>query len=102
MNLSFYLQVGSMFIIPLIAVIVPVLVGQRIGIRHSQIKPDIQHSSIESVVSAAFGLLAFMLAFTFQIAANRYDARKEMLIEEITQIRTAYIRAGLLPEPYNA
>lgn len=101
MKLPFFIEVGAMFLIPLVAVIVPVLIGQRIGIKQSKLKPDIQHSSIESVVSAAFGLLAFMLAFTFQIAANRYDARKAMLIEEVTQIRTTYLRAGLLPEPFN-
>ena len=91
-----------MFIIPLVAVIVPVLIGQRYGIIHSKLNADIQHSSIDSVVSAAFGLLAFMLAFTFQIAANRYDDRKAMLIEEVKNVRTTYLRAGLLPEPFNS
>ena len=102
MSLSFFLQVAGMFIIPLVAVIVPVLIGQRYGIMHSKLNPDIQHNSIDSVVSAAFGLLAFMLAFTFQIAANRYDDRKAMLIEEVKNVRTTYLRAGLLPEPFNS
>ena len=54
---------------------------------------------VESSVTASFGLLAFMLAFTFQIAANRYDRRKELLVKEIEDIRTAYLRAGLIHEP---
>jgi hypothetical protein len=41
-----------------------------------------------------------MLAFTFQIASNRYDARKALLLDEVTNIRTAYLRAGLIPEPF--
>ena len=43
-----------------------------------------------------------MLAITFQIAANRYDARKELLLEDVTNIRTTYLRAGLIPEPYRS
>jgi hypothetical protein len=62
--------------------------------------PDVPHDPIGSVVSAAFGLVAFLLAFTFQIAANRFDSRKELLYEEVQEIRTAYLQAGLIPEPY--
>ena len=55
---------------------------------------------IGSVVGATLGLLAFMLAFTFSMAANRFDARKQFFLEEINAIGTAYLRAGLLPQPY--
>jgi hypothetical protein len=55
---------------------------------------------VGSVTGAAFGLLAFLLAFTFQIAANRYDARKKLLLDEVTNIRTTYLRAEFLPEPF--
>jgi len=43
-----------------------------------------------------------MLAFTFQIAADKYGNRKELLLDEVTNIRTAYLRAGLLPEPFRS
>jgi hypothetical protein len=102
MSVSYFLELAGMFFIPLTVVIVPVLMGQRIGIYHRTKTVDIQHIPIESVIAAAFGLLAFMLAFTFQIAANRYTDRKEMLIREVTDIRTVYLRAGLIPEPYNS
>jgi hypothetical protein len=32
--------------------------------------------------------------------ANRYDTRKELLVAEVTNIRTTYLRAGLIPEPF--
>jgi hypothetical protein len=57
---------------------------------------------IGSIIGAAFGLLAFMLAFTFQIAADRYNSRKQLLLEEVTNIRTTYLRAGLIPEPFRS
>jgi hypothetical protein len=43
-----------------------------------------------------------MLAFTFQIVSNRYDTRKQLLLDEVTTIRTAYMRAALLPEPHRS
>jgi hypothetical protein len=51
------------------------------------------------VVGAALGMLAFVLAITFGMAEARYDARRQVLFEEVTAIRTAYLRAGLVKEP---
>jgi hypothetical protein len=53
--------------------------------------------SIGSVVGASLGLLAFLLAFTFNMAANRFDNRKNLMLKELNAIDTAYRRAGLLP-----
>jgi hypothetical protein len=102
MNIPLFFQIAAMILIPLAAVIIPVLIGQNYGLYYRKKQPDIPHNSIGSVVTASFGLLAFMLAFTFQIAANRFDARKQLLNEEVKNIRTAYLRAGLIPEPYNS
>ncbi|WP_264537566.1 DUF4239 domain-containing protein [Flavobacterium sp. N1736] len=65
-------------------------------------KGEINDSPIGSVVGAALGLLAFMLAFTFQIVDSRYGHRKELLLEEVTAIRRTYLQAGLVPEPYRS
>ncbi len=52
-----------------------------------------------SVVTSSLALLAFMLAFTFNIAANRYTERKEILLDEVNTISTTYLRADFLPNP---
>jgi hypothetical protein len=52
-----------------------------------------------TIVGAALGLLAFMLAFSFGIAGSIHKARKELVIEEANAIETAYLRAQLIPEP---
>ena len=100
MNVRFILEVSGMFFIPLLVVLTPIFIGQRYGIYSVRKMADMKPEPVGSAVGAAFGLLAFMLAFTFQIAANRYDSRKELLLEEVTNIRTAYLRAGLIPEPF--
>ena len=50
-----------------------------------------------SVVGAMLGLLAFILAFTFGLTAARFEARKQLVLDEANAIGTTYLRAGLLP-----
>ena len=102
MSFSYYLQVASMFVLPLLAVVLPILIGLRYGIAHGKVTPELTSAPIGNVVTAALGLVGFMLAFTFQMATNRYERRKELLLEEVTNIRTTFLRASLLPEPYNS
>jgi hypothetical protein len=39
-----------------------------------------------------------MLAFTFGMAASRFDTRKQLVLDEANAIGTAYLRAAMLPE----
>jgi len=64
--------------------------------------PLAREESVGSVVGATVGLLAFMLAFTFNMTANRFDARKQLVLDEANAIETTYLRAGLLPEEFTA
>ena len=45
---------------------------------------------VSAVTGTVLALLAFMLAFTFGIVSNRYDARKELVREQAITISTAY------------
>jgi hypothetical protein len=51
------------------------------------------------MAGAVLGLLAFMLAFTFSMAASRFDARRQAVLHEANAIGTTYLRTRLLPEP---
>src|SRR5262245_50764070 len=55
---------------------------------------------VGGMVGAELGLLAFLLAFTFGIAASRFDTRRDVLLDEAKAIGTAYLRAAMLPEPH--
>lgn len=52
-----------------------------------------------SDVGTVFGLLAFVLAFTFSIALDRFDTRRSLVGEEANAIGTTYRRAELFDEP---
>ncbi len=87
-----------------IAVVIPLAIegGYRIGRRRSQQADLEKESPVATAVAAALGLLAFLLAFTFGLAANRFETRRSVLLEEVNAIGTAYLRAGLLPEPHGS
>jgi hypothetical protein len=54
------------------------------------------------VISAALGLLALLIGFTFSMAIERFDARRLLVLEEANAIGTTYLRVQLLPEPHRA
>ncbi len=73
--------------------------GYRFGRwRHSHVT-DEKESPVGAMVGSILGLLAFLLAFTFGLAANRYETRRETVLEEANAIGTTYLRTRLLPEP---
>ena len=52
-----------------------------------------------AVKGAVAGLAALLLAFSFSLAANRYDQRNTLVLREANSIRDTWLRADLLEEP---
>jgi len=73
--------------------------GHRLGRRVRGKEADETEGPAGTTVGSNFALLAFILAFTFNMTASRFDARKELLLEEINSIGTTYLRTDFLPEP---
>ena len=53
---------------------------------------------VGEMVAATLGLLAFILGFTFGLAATRYDTKRQLLVDEANAVGTTYLRAEMLPE----
>jgi hypothetical protein len=70
--------------------------GFRIG-RRGKREGD---APLGTLVGAGLGLLAFFLAFTFGIAASRFEVRRQLVLDEANAIGTAHLRAALVPEPH--
>jgi len=76
--------------------------GFRAGRWRSR-RPDREKEVVvRSMVGTMLGLLTFILAFTFWLAATHFDGARQALLNEANAIRTAYLRADLLPEPQRA
>lgn len=73
--------------------------GFRLGRWRHSLAAEEKEAPVAAMVAAVLGLLAFMLAFTFSLAASRFDARRQAVLEEANAIGTTYLRSRLLPEP---
>jgi hypothetical protein len=87
MNETIFFDAAILFLIPLLVVYIPIVLGQNYGKFRSKSSSDLQQGPVGATIGTAFGLLGFMLALTFQLAASRYGERKELLIEEVSNIR---------------
>src|SRR5262245_586640 len=73
--------------------------GYRLGRLVQRRAADEKESPAATMGGAALGLVAFMLAITFSIAAGRFDSRKELVRTDANVIGTAWLRADLLDDP---
>lgn len=73
--------------------------GYRLGKVRRQRAETEKESSVGAMVAATLGLVAFMLAFTFGLAASRFDLRRQVILDEANAIGTSYLRSDFLPEP---
>ena len=80
-----------------------VLASNEFGYRLGTFRRDTQEKDappqVVSMTGAHVGLLAFILAFSFSLAAGHYGDRKQLLLEEVNAIETAYLRAELIDAP---
>jgi hypothetical protein len=69
---------------------------------HGWLKADrsgSRHEGPDYLLSAVLGLLALLLGFTFSLALNRYETRRDLVVQEANAIGTTWLRASLLREP---
>ena len=86
-------------VLTIVVVWVATEAGFIAGRFHSK-KPGFDSDSqITSMSGAHLGLLAFIMAFTFGMAASNYEGRKQITLQESNAIETAYLRATLIAEP---
>jgi len=85
----------------LIGIILIVLLSGEVGFRVGRLRARRAHemeTPVGEMVAATLGLLAFILGFTFGLAATRYDAKRQLLVDEANAVGTTYLRAEMLPE----
>ena len=58
-----------------------------------------KEAPVGAMVGAALGLLALLLAFTFDKGADHFHARRMALVDESHAIQTTYLRTALIGEP---
>jgi hypothetical protein len=74
-------------------------IGFRCGKYRGGRSEQSRTAPISSTIGATLGLLAFILAFTFGLAAARFQERRELVLNDANAIETTYRRAQYLPGP---
>jgi hypothetical protein len=88
----------SPFLVFLISFVV-LWLSARIGVALRKREPlddDMRHD-LDLVVAATLTLLGLIIGFSFSMATDRYDQRKNLEEAEANAIGTEYVRADLLP-----
>lgn len=80
-----------------LGMLLSLLIGQHLGRRDGLKVTDSVHARLTTVEAAIFGLMGLMIAFTFSGAAERYELRRQLVVDEANAIGTSYLRLDLLP-----
>jgi len=93
----YILALGVFVFVFFIAVLCVVELGRRLGLRHRKEDGEGSTSGFGAIEGAVFGLMGLLIAFTFSGAASRFEARRQLILQETNAIGTAYLRLDLLP-----
>lgn len=96
------LPVWGIFLLLILGGLLVFEVGYRIGDLHQRRTPDEKEGSTGLLVGALVGLLALLLAFSVSMASDLFNTRRNLVTAEANSIRTVYLRAGLVEDPYRA
>lgn len=92
------LPLWALFILVVMVIYIALVSGFKLATHLKDGDDATSLPPISSVVASLLALLAFLLALTFNSAANRFDARKLLVLEEVNIISTAFLRADFLTE----
>jgi uncharacterized membrane protein YbhN (UPF0104 family) len=99
MDISFLLEKTSLLVLYIITtsvVFLSIIIGFGLGSYFQHRKKKTKEIKLGSIIGALLGLLAFILAFTFGSATSRYDAKKQLLLDEVNAIGTTFLRTDFL------
>lgn len=92
------IQVPLLLFLVLLAIILAAQeVGYRLGRRRTTRVTGDQVKGLGALEGAIYGLMGLLVAFTFSGASARFDARRQLVVEECNSIGTAWLRLDLLP-----
>jgi hypothetical protein len=81
------------------ALLVMAAIGYRGALRIYVNGKEELHEEIVAARDAIGVLLSLLLAFTLAMVLTRYDARKQLIVDEANAIEATGLRAQMLPEP---
>jgi hypothetical protein len=97
-NFLYDFNLVSVFISVVIVLFVLSQIGFSLGAFIRKRWPDKTSGPSDFVITTILGLVSLFLGFTFSMAIDRYDGRKELVVKEANAIGTAYLRTQMIDE----
>ena len=100
MNSSFFFQLPSFILFVLIFSLIILCNWSGYWFKKKQLQkhPGEVHEKIGSVEGSILGVMSLLLGFTFSVAVSKFEARRQLTIEEANDIGTAILRCDLYPD----
>jgi hypothetical protein len=98
MNLSASNEVG-MSVALFFGILVCLEIGFRIGLASSKRNHELAYEGTGTIDAAVFALLGLLLGFSFAGAMSRFDARRQLIVNEANTIGTAISASTSFPQP---
>ena len=90
--MSFAVAIAAVFFV---GSLILLRLGQYLGLRYRKRNGTEGTGGLATVEAAIFGLMGLLLAFTIAGALQRFDDRRQLVIQEATAATTAYDRLAL-------
>jgi hypothetical protein len=71
----------------------------RLGRRWRASFDDTARTNLTTLAAALLALIGILLAFSLSMSVMRFDQRRELMVEEVNAIGTAWLRSGICEEP---
>jgi len=75
-------------------------VGYRIARKRQTSIDEATKAWFTAIYSAILAMLGLLLGFSYSMDQQRFEVRKQLVVEEANAIGTTYLRTAWLPEPY--
>jgi hypothetical protein len=80
-----------------VGMLVVLELGRRLGHRRQAREGDAGHAGFGAVEGAVFALMGLLIAFTFSGAAERFEQRRQQILDEANALGTVWQQLDLLP-----
>ena len=92
----------NILVFTLVTVLIAIEVGYRVGRWRNRHYEFDSEALLSAMTGAHLALLAFIMAFSFSMAAGHHADRKRLIMDEANIVGTAFLRSELVREPYSS
>jgi hypothetical protein len=93
-----FLPIWSVLLLTILLLYLAFWTGLRLG-KYAQTHWAEQSTDLGLITGASLSFLALLLAFVINYTMGVFTDRRQLVVSEANAIGTAYLRAGLLPDP---